>query len=160
MVGTNSSAMVSTYNVRMPYPELFVAPMRQELTDLGVRELRTPADVEAAVTGTPGTLMIVVNSVCGCAAGKARPGIALALRHSVKPAVSATVFAGADVEATDRARQYFSGYRPSSPSIALLRDGQVVYMLERSQIENRDALSIANELTAAFEKFCGAPTTA
>jgi putative YphP/YqiW family bacilliredoxin len=112
------------------------------------------------VTGTAGTLMIVVNSVCGCAAGKARPGIALALRNAVKPAASATVFAGADVEATDRARHYFTGYRPSSPSIALMRDGQVVYMLERSQIENRDALAIASELTAAFEKFCTAPTTA
>jgi putative YphP/YqiW family bacilliredoxin len=139
---------------------MFVAPMRQELTDLGVRELRTAADVDAAVTGTAGTLMIVVNSVCGCAAGKARPGIALALRNSVKPAVSATVFAGADLDATDRARHYFHGYRASSPSIALMRDGQVVYMLERSQIENRDALSIASELTAAFETFCGAPTTA
>jgi putative YphP/YqiW family bacilliredoxin len=144
----------------MAYPEFFVAPMRQELTDLGIRELRTAADVDAAVTGTAGTLMIVVNSVCGCAAGKARPGIALALRNAVKPAVSATVFAGADVEATDRARQYFAGYRPSSPSIALMRDGQVVYMLERSQIENRDALAIASELAAAFEKFCTAPTTA
>jgi len=94
-----------TYNIGMPYPEFFVAPMRQELTDLGVRELRTPAEVDAAVTGTAGTLMIVVNSVCGCAAGKARPGIALALRNAVKPTVVATVFAGADVEATDRARQ-------------------------------------------------------
>jgi putative YphP/YqiW family bacilliredoxin len=144
----------------MPYPEFFVAPMRQELTDLGFRELRTPADVDAAVTGTPGTLMIVVNSVCGCAAGKARPGIALALRNAVKPAASATVFAGADVEATDRARSYFTGYAPSSPSIGLLRDGKLLYMLERSQIENRDALAIASELTAAFEKFCTAPTTA
>jgi putative YphP/YqiW family bacilliredoxin len=144
----------------MPYPETFVAPMRRELTDLGVRELRTPAEVDSAVTGTAGTLMIVVNSVCGCAAGKARPGIALALRNSVKPAVVATVFAGADVDATDRARQYFTGYRPSSPSIALMRDGQVVYMLERSQIENRDALSIASDLTAAFEKFCATPITA
>ena len=144
----------------MPYPEFFVAPMRQELTDLGVRELRTPDEVDATVAGTPGTLMIVVNSVCGCAAGKARPGIALALRNGVKPSVVATVFAGADVEATDRARHYFTGYRPSSPSIALMRDGQVVYMLERSQIENRDALSIASELTAAFEKFCATPTTA
>jgi putative YphP/YqiW family bacilliredoxin len=134
--------------------------MRRELTDLGVRELRTPAEVDSAVTGTAGTLMIVVNSVCGCAAGKARPGIALALRNSVKPAVVATVFAGADVDATDRARQYFTGYRPSSPSIALMRDGQVVYMLERSQIENRDALSIASDLTAAFEKFCATPITA
>jgi putative YphP/YqiW family bacilliredoxin len=144
----------------MPYPEFFVAPMRQELTGLGVRELRTPADVDAAVTGTAGTLMIVVNSVCGCAAGKARPGIALALRNAVKPSVVATVFAGADIEATDRARHYFAGYRPSSPSIALLRDGQVVYMLERSQIENRDALSIASEPTSAFERFCATPTTA
>ena len=144
----------------MPYPEFFVAPMRQELTDLGIQELRTPDEVDAAVTGTAGTLMIVVNSVCGCAAGKARPGIALALRSGVKPNVVATVFAGADVEATDRARHYFTGYRPSSPSIALMRDGQVVYLLERSQIENRDALSIASELTAAFEKFCATPTTA
>jgi putative YphP/YqiW family bacilliredoxin len=144
----------------MPYPEFFVAPMRRELSDLGVRELRTPEEVDAAVSGTSGTLMIVVNSVCGCAAGKARPGIALALRNRVKPTVSATVFAGADVEATDRARQYFSGYRPSSPSIALLRDGQLIYMLERSQIENRDALAIASELTAAFEKFCAVPITA
>ena len=144
----------------MPYPEFFVAPMRQELTDLGARELRTAAEVDAAVSGTPGTLMIVVNSVCGCAAGKARPGIALALRNRVKPDVVATVFAGADVEATERARQHFAGYRPSSPSIALMRGGQVVYMLERSQIENRDALQIASELTTAFEKFCTAPTTA
>jgi len=144
----------------MPYPEFFVAPMRQELTDLGVRELRTAADVDAAVTGTPGTLMIVVNSVCGCAAGKARPGIALALRSGARPSVVATVFAGADVDATDRARQYFTGYRPSSPSIALMRGGHVVYMLERSQIENRDALAIASELSAAFEQFCAAPATA
>src|ERR1700682_4926049 len=126
----------------MPYPELFIAPMREELTRLGVHELRSAGDVDAAVTGTAGTLMIVVNSVCGCAAGKARPGIALALRNAVKPSVVATAFAGADVDATDRARHYFTGHRPSSPSIALMRNGQVVYMLERSQIENRDALSI------------------
>ena len=144
----------------MPYPEFFVEPMRRELTDLGVKELRTPEDVDAAVTGTPGTLMIVVNSVCGCAAGKARPGIAMALRHTARPDVVATVFAGADVEATDRARQHFAGYRPSSPSIAIMRDGKVVYMLERAQIENRDASAIANELTTAFDKFCAAPTTA
>jgi putative YphP/YqiW family bacilliredoxin len=143
----------------MPYPELFVAPMRRELTDLGVRELRTAEEVDAAVSGTAGTLMIVVNSVCGCAAGKARPGIALALRHAVRPDVVATVFAGADVEATDRARGYFTGYRPSSPSIALLRNGAVVYMLERSQIENREAPAIAAALTAAFDKFCAATTT-
>ena len=138
----------------MPYPEFFVAPMRRELTDIGVRELRTPDDVDAAVAGTTGTLMIIVNSVCGCAAGKARPGIALALRHDVRPDVVATVFAGFDVDATDRARSYFTGYRGSSPSIALLRDGKLVYMLERSQIENREAPAIASELTAAFDKFC------
>jgi putative YphP/YqiW family bacilliredoxin len=144
----------------MPYPEYFVAPMRRELTDLGVQELRTTDEVDAAVSNTTGTLMIVVNSVCGCAAGKARPGIALALRHASRPDVVATVFAGADVEATDRARGYFTGYAPSSPSIGLLRNGKLVYMLERSQIENRDALAIASELTAAFDKFCTATTTA
>ena len=142
----------------MPYPEMFVAPMREELTSLGVRELRSAEDVDAAVTGTAGTLMIVVNSVCGCAAGKARPGIALALKNPIKPDVVATVFAGADVDATDRARGYLTGRRPSSPSIALLQDGQLVYMLERSQIENRDAHQIAAELTSAFEKFCRTPT--
>ena len=112
------------------------------------------------MTGTTGTLMIVVNSVCGCAAGKARPGIAMALEHAVRPDVVATVFAGADVEATTRARGYFTGYAPSSPSIGLLRNGKLVYMLERSQIENRQAPEIAKELTAAFEKFCGTPIPA
>ena len=144
----------------MPYPEFFVAPMRKELTDLGITELRTPADVDAAVKNTPGTLMIVVNSVCGCAAGKARPGVAMALRHQSRPDVVATVFAGADTEATDRARDYFTGYRPSSPSVALLRGGKLVYMLERMQIEGRDASAIAQDLTAAFDKFCTIPTPA
>jgi putative YphP/YqiW family bacilliredoxin len=134
--------------------------MRLELTQLGVEELRTPEQVDAAVAAGPGTLMIVVNSVCGCAAGKARPGVALALRHSARPDRIATVFAGADVDATDRARQYFTGYAPSSPSIAILRDGKLVYMLERRNIENRDAFSIADELSKAFDKFCApAPTT-
>ena len=144
----------------MPYPEFFVAPMRKELTDLGIKELRTPADVDAAVNDTPGTLMIVVNSVCGCAAGKARPGIAMALRHQSRPDVVATVFAGADMEATDRAREHFTGYGPSSPSIALLRGGKVVYMMERMQIEGRDASAIAQELTGAFDRFCSTPATA
>ena len=139
---------------RMPYPEFFVEPMRRELTNLGVQELRTPADVDAAIGAGTGTLMIVVNSVCGCAAGKARPGIALALRHAKTPDRVATVFAGADVEATERARSYFTGYAPSSPSIALFRDGSLVYMLERRNIENRDAYAIATELTNAFDKFC------
>jgi putative YphP/YqiW family bacilliredoxin len=128
--------------------------MRQELTQLGIQELRTPADVDAAVTAGSGTLMLVVNSVCGCAAGKARPGIALALRHQTRPDRVATVFAGADVDATERARSYFTGYQPSSPSIALFRDGQLVYMLERRNIENRDAYAIATELAGAFDKFC------
>src|SRR5205823_5436886 len=117
-------------------------------------------DVDAAVSNTTGTLMIVVNSVCGCAAGKARPGLALALRHTVRPDVVATVFAGFDIEATDRARSYFAGYRPSSPSIALLRNGKVIYMLERSDIENMGAQDIATKLTAAFDAFCSAPIPA
>ena len=144
----------------MPYPEYLIAPMRGEMTEMGARELRTVAAVDDVVQKSDGVVMLVVNSVCGCAAGKARPGIARALQHQNRPDVLATVFAGADVDATDRARQYFTGYRPSSPSIALLRDGRVVYMLERSQIENRDAPAIAAELTAAFDKFCTAPATA
>src|SRR5262245_16889637 len=119
----------------MPYPESFIGPMRAELTRLGVKELRTAADVDAAVRDTKGTLMLVVNWMCGCAAGRARPGIALALQHSVKPDVVATVFAGGDVEATERARSYFVGRPPSSPSIAILRDGNLIYMMERFQIE-------------------------
>jgi putative YphP/YqiW family bacilliredoxin len=137
----------------MPYPEPFVAPMRAELTRLGVRELRTPEQVDEAVR-TPGTVMIVVNSVCGCAAGKARPGVALALQHPARPDLVATVFAGADVEATDRARAYFTGYVPSSPSVGLLRDGKIVFMLERRDIENRDAYAIAQQLTTAFDRHC------
>jgi putative YphP/YqiW family bacilliredoxin len=139
----------------MPYPELLTAPMRQELTRLGVEELKTAADVDEAVRNTHGTLMIVVNSVCGCAAGKARPGVELALRHPVTPDRVATVFAGGDVEATDRARSYFKGYPPSSPSIGLLRNGSLVFMLERRRIENQSADQIAATLTAAFEEFCG-----
>lgn len=140
----------------MTYPEFLVAPMRAELTQFGVEELRTPEDVDAAVKTTPGTLMIVVNSVCGCAAGKARPGVALALRHDQKPARVTTVFAGADHEATARARGYFTGYQPSSPSVALLRDGELVFMLERRQIENQTAEQVAAALTAAFDLHCGA----
>ena len=137
----------------MPYPEPFIAPMREELTRLGVKELRTPGQVDDAVR-SDGTVMIVVNSICGCAAGKARPGIAMALQHARRPDVAATVFAGGDVEATDRARQYFAPYAPSSPSIGLLQDGKVVFMMERRDIENRDAASIAARLTAAFDEHC------
>ena len=137
----------------MPYPEPFIAPMRAELTSLGVSELRTPEQVDKAVQ-SEGTVMIVVNSVCGCAAGKARPGIALALQHPRRPDLAATVFAGGDVEATDRARQYFAPYPPSSPSIGLLQDGKLVFMMERRDIENRDAKAIAARLTAAFDEHC------
>jgi putative YphP/YqiW family bacilliredoxin len=137
----------------MPYPEPFIAPMRAELTSVGARELRTPEDVDDAVR-EKGTVMIVVNSVCGCAAGKARPGIAIALQHSRRPDVVATVFAGADIEATERAREYLLPYPPSSPSVGLLRDGKLIYMLERRQIEQRDAPTIAAMLKAAFDEHC------
>jgi putative YphP/YqiW family bacilliredoxin len=137
----------------MPYPEYLVAPMRQELTTVGAVECRTPADVDATLK-TPGVTMMVVNSVCGCAAGKARPGIAMAMQHSNRPDTLATVFAGADVDATNRAREYFTGFAPSSPSIALLRDGKLLYMVERRDIESRSAEAIADLLTMAFDKFC------
>ena len=126
----------------MPYPEFFVAPMRAELTRLGFEDLKTPEAVDAAVQ-QPGTTMIVVNSVCGCAAGKARPGIALALGKGKRPDHLGTVFAGADVEATQTARAHFAPYPPSSPSIALLKDGKLVYMMERRDIEGRSADMIA-----------------
>jgi putative YphP/YqiW family bacilliredoxin len=138
----------------MPYPEYLIAPMRGEMTEMGARELRTVAAVDDVVQKSDGVVMLVVNSVCGCAAGKARPGIARALQHQNRPDVLATVFAGADVDATDRARQYFTGYAPSSPSIGLLRDGKLLYMMERSQIESRSADMIADELTRAFDRFC------
>lgn len=140
----------------MPYPEILIRPMREDLTRLGVEEMRTADAVDDTVKNTKGTLMVVVNSICGCAAGKARPGVAQALQHDVKPDKVATVFAGADIEATDRARSYFTGYGPSSPSIAILKDGELVYMLERWQIEGRDANQIAQELTKAFDQHCAA----
>ena len=138
----------------MPYPEYLIAPMRGEMTDMGARELRTAAAVDDIVKNSNGVVMMVVNSVCGCAAGKARPGIAKALQHKNRPDIVATVFAGADIDATDRARQYFTGYPPSSPSIGLLRDGKLVYMMERSFIEMRDADMIAQELVRAFDDHC------
>ena len=128
--------------------------MREELTRLGIVETRTPNDLDSVVQSTPGTVMVVVNSVCGCAAGKARPGIAMALRHNVLPDKVVTVFAGADIEATERARQLFKGYPPSSPAIGLLKNGEIVYMLQRHQIEGREAPSIAQELTNAFDRHC------
>jgi len=136
------------------YPEEMVAPMREELTRIGFRELRTAGEVDAALSRQGGTALVVVNSICGCAAGRARPAVAQAVDHSVRPDVLLTVFAGQDREATDRARSYFTGYGPSSPSIALLRDGKLICMLERSDIEGRDPYSIAEDLTRAFDRFC------
>jgi len=136
------------------YPEEFIAPMRAELTQLGIQETRTPAEVDAVIRGTRGTVMMVINSMCGCAAGRARPGIALALKHAVVPDRITTVFAGGDVEATTRLREYIEGYPPSSPSIALFRDGKLVFIMQRSQIEGRDAQEIARDLTKAFDELC------
>ncbi len=139
----------------MPYDPRLVQPMREELTRLGVDELRSTEDVERVLDDPSGTTLVVVNSVCGCAARNARPAVALALKHAAVPERLTTVFAGQDLEATARAREYFTGYRPSSPQIALLKDGDLVFMLERHQIEGRDASSIALDLTAAFDRFCG-----
>jgi putative YphP/YqiW family bacilliredoxin len=144
----------------MPYPEIMIRPMREELTRLGVEELRTAEAVDATLKDAKGTVMVVVNSVCGCAAGRARPGIALALQHEVLPDKVTTVFAGADIEATEKARSYFTGYRPSSPSIGLFQDGKLVFMLERYQIEGQEAEEIAQELTRAFDTFCASTQTA
>jgi len=138
----------------MMYDERFVTPMRQELTRLGVEEMRTAGEVDARLKDAPGTTLVVVNSVCGCAARNARPAVASALRHSVKPDHLTTVFAGQDIEATTKARSYFTGYPPSSPQIGLLKDGQVVFMLERWQIEGRSAEEIAKDLVGAFDHFC------
>lgn len=139
----------------MPYPELLIRPMRDELTRLGVDELKTAAEVDAALS-QPGTTLVVVNSVCGCAARNARPAVALALRHGTLPDRTVTVFAGQDLESTARAREHFIGYPPSSPSLALLKDGELVYMIERHGIEGRDADEIADDLAQAFDRYCGA----
>ena len=140
----------------MPYPEFMIKPMRDELTRVGIEETRTPEAVRQAVEETAGTVMVVVNSVCGCAAGKARPGIAMALQNSVKPDKTITVFAGADIEATTTARNYFTGYAPSSPSVGLLKNGQLVYMMQRRDIETRYADQICDELVKAFNQHCAA----
>ena len=136
------------------YDERFVTPMRQELTRLGIDELRTAQDVDARLKDAPGTTLVVVNSVCGCAARNARPAVAAALQHAVKPDNLTTVFAGQDTEAAARARSYFTGYAPSSPQIGLLKDGKLVFMLERYQIEGRTADQIANDLVGAFDQYC------
>lgn len=142
------------------YDERLVTPMRQELTRIGVEELRTPEEVDAKLGKKEGTALVVVNSVCGCAARNARPAVAEALKHTVKPDALTTVFAGMEKDAVTRARSYFIGYGPSSPQIALLKDGDVVFMLERHNIEGRSAEEIAQDLTAAFDKYCGATAAA
>ena len=141
------------------FPDIMVQGMRDELTRVGFRELRTPEDVDAALQNEKRTALVVVNSVCGCAAGRARPAVARALANTARPEVLLTVFAGQDREATERARSYFTGFAPSSPSIALMRDGKVAFMLERHDIESRDPYAIAQDLTQAFDRFCS-PATA
>lgn len=138
----------------MMYDEALVGPMRSELTDLGITETRTAAEVDKYLANHKGTTLVVVNSVCGCAAANARPAVTLAMENSKKPTHSITVFAGNDAEATARARSYLTGYPPSSPSIGLLRDGEVVFMLERHNIAGRSADDIADELKEAFNQFC------
>jgi putative YphP/YqiW family bacilliredoxin len=142
--------------MRLPqqmYDERLVSPMRQDLTRLGVEELRTPEDVDR-VMAQKGTTLVVVNSVCGCSARMARPAVAIALQNPIKPDQLTTVFAGQDADATSRARAYFTGYPPSSPQIGLMKDGRVVFMLERWQIEGRPAAEIAHDLVNAFNKYC------
>jgi putative YphP/YqiW family bacilliredoxin len=136
------------------YPDLMVLPMREELTRLGIEELRTPGEVDDVLKATSGTVLVVVNSVCGCAAGRMRPAIAIALQHTTVPEKMVSVFAGQDRDATEQARRYFDDYPPSSPAIALLRDGKLVHMMQRSDIESREAEDIAADLTAAFDRFC------
>jgi putative YphP/YqiW family bacilliredoxin len=136
------------------YPEIMVIPMREELTRLGIEELRTSEAVDRALNGQSGTTLVVVNSICGCAAGRMRPAVRAALQNAVHPDKAFTVFAGQDREATERARSYFTGQPPSSPSIAILRDGQLVYMMPRRDIESREAAAIAADLKAALDKFC------
>ena len=141
------------------YPEIMVVPMREELTKLGVEELRTAEQVDREIANRPGTAMVVVNSICGCAAGRMRPAVRAALQNSNRPEKVFSVFAGQDREATDRARSYFTGYQPSSPSIALLRDGKLIHMLQRSDIEHRESLDIATELKRVFDQYCASPAT-
>ena len=140
------------------YPEILVVTMREELTREGVQELRTPEEVDSALENHTGTAMVVVNSICGCAAGRMRPAVRAALQHPTRPEKVFSVFAGQDREATDRARAYFTGYPPSSPSIALMRDGKLVHMLQRSDIEHREAADIATELRRVFDQHFASQT--
>jgi putative YphP/YqiW family bacilliredoxin len=136
------------------YPEIMVVPMREELTRLGIQELKTGTEVDDVLKNRAGTAMVIVNSICGCAAGRMRPAVRMALQNSIRPHHLFSVFAGQDTEATERARSYFTGYPPSSPSIAILRNGQLVYMMQRRDIESREAPAIAADLKAAFEQYC------
>jgi putative YphP/YqiW family bacilliredoxin len=136
------------------YPEIMVIPMREELSRLGIEELRTAEAVDSALSAQPGTALVIVNSICGCAAGRMRPAVRMALQNASHPDKAYTVFAGQDLEATERARSYFTGQPSSSPSIAILRDGKLVYMMPRRDIESREAPAIAAELKAALDKFC------
>ena len=141
----------------MPYSPMLVQPMREELTAIGFQELRNPEDVDRFLGDKSGTALLVVNSVCGCAAGMARPGVRLAVGRQPRPDRLATVFAGQDLEATARARSFFAGVPPSSPSLALFKDGELVYFVPRHRIEGRSAADLASDLANAFERFCGAP---
>jgi putative YphP/YqiW family bacilliredoxin len=138
------------------YPEIMLVPMREELTRVGVQELRTAEEVDRTLRSEPGTVMVIVNSICGCAAGRMRPAVRAALQNGARPDKVYSVFAGQDTEATAQARSYFTGYPPSSPSIALLRDGKLIYMMQRSDIERREAPEIASELKKAFDTYCAA----
>ena len=140
----------------MPYDPRLVQPMREELTRIGVQELRTASEVDTFMANKSGTVLVVVNSVCGCAAGMARPGVRLALQSDIKPDRIATVFAGQDIDATERARSYFGQFPPSSPSLALFKDGECVHFVPRHMIEGRDAVTVANGLVTAFQKHCAA----
>ncbi len=142
------------------YPEIMLVPMREELTNVGVQELRTAEEVDQALPTQPGTVMVIVNSICGCAAGRMRPAVRAALQNTARPEKVYSVFAGQDTAATERARSYFTGYPPSSPSIAILRDGKLLYMMQRSDIERREAAEIAFELKKAFEQHCGTTAAA
>jgi putative YphP/YqiW family bacilliredoxin len=144
----------------MPYPEPLVAPMRQELTRLGVTELRTAADVDAAMQGDEGTTLVIVNSVCGCAAANARPAVAMAQQASAQPNRYVTVFAGQDLDATARMREHLAGIPPSSPFFALMKEGEPVFVVERRHIEGRSAGAIAADLARAFEAHCGSDAPA
>jgi putative YphP/YqiW family bacilliredoxin len=162
VLDTRTIRIEAAFGLRLPeensmYPEIMLIPMREELTRAGLKEARTAAEVDAALA-EPGTTMLVVNSVCGCAAGKMRPAVRLAMQHGTVPSHAITVFAGQDRDATEKARGYFGGHPPSSPAIAILRDGQLVYLMQRSAIETSTAPAIAQELTRAFDAYCATTT--